>query len=433
MNYDTKILPESNGINMLTIVIYFYLFIFWLNESMGFQLESFLGSIKGLSFQNLCLYLLIIAWALTIKTRDSFIQKNNVNKYMFLVIIIMTISIFANLNGYGVQTTSLKIEVVIFKNFINPWLFFFLIASLIKDKRTCERLISALILFLLATIFMVLLHNYLGIRLAVQKDNLASIGRSAGFSEVNQYAAFLVLFLPLFLSSIFFQEDLSKKIKGFFFLLLGMIGLVSTVSKGGFIAFFVSIGYFFIISYRKRMLNIRTIFISLFLIVLLGASSYFLLPSQAKEVAKNRITLEEGPFDSWAAHDKSLASRISSGRTSIWMYSLAFIVQRPIFGYGKNQLGFSPHSEPIGWLIDYGIIGFFLFIMIYIKIYRHVTYYIKRSTNPHTLIVYFGYISGFVGYVVAMSGVNLHEPRYIFWIYTAIIYKYTQLDPLLED
>ena len=60
-------------------------------------------------------------------------------------------------------------------------------------------------------------------------------------------------------------------------------------------------------------------------------------------------------------------------------------------------------------------------------------YHLKTSTNLQSRILYLGYICGLIGYVVAMSGVNMHEPRLIFWIYTAIIYKYTQLDKAQEE
>ena len=185
------------------------------------------------------------------------------------------------------------------------------------------------------------------------------------------------------------------------------------------------------------MINIREILLLLASVFTIVTASYLILPSHSKEIAKARVTLEKEPFNPWAIREKSLTDRISAGRTLIWIYSFKLIAQRPILGYGndatKNQLGLSTHSDPIEWLVNYGIIGFLLFSMVYIQIYRHVNYHLKKSTNPQSRILYFGYICGFMGYVLAMFGVNLSEPRYIFWIYTAIIYKHTQLDSRLEE
>jgi O-antigen ligase len=114
------------------------------------------------------------------------------------------------------------------------------------------------------------------------------------------------------------------------------------------------------------------------------------------------------------------------------MYSLELIAQKPFLGYGENVASIyiprSTHNEYLGWLVNYGIIGFLLFSMVYIKIFNHIKYHLKTSTNPKSRILYLGYICGFIGYVTGMFGANLVEPRIIFWIYTAIIYKYIQLD-----
>jgi O-antigen ligase len=417
---------------MVFILISFVIVAFWLEKCIGVGAFA-----KGFSLKNLSLYSLILFWGLTLKTRNTFFQQNNLNRYMLILMIMIALSIFTNVYVTGIQTTSLKKEIVSYKGLLNPWLLFFLITTLIRDKRTCERSILALSLFLLATVFAVLIQNYLGVDWGTQIDNPASFGRSAGFSEANQYAAFLVLFLPLFLSYIFFQEEMSKRIKGFFLFLIGLIGLISTISKGGFIAFFVSIGYLFFYAYRKKMIDMKKVFLLMFFLFTVVTASYLFFPSHIEERIKERITLQSSePYNPWA-REFSFAYRLTSGRTEIWMYSLGLIAQRPILGYGssacENQLGISTHSDPLKWLLNHGIIGFLLFSMIYIQIFRHVKYHLKTSTNPKSRMLYLGYICGFIGYVVAMFGVNMHEPRIIFWIYTAIIYKHTQLDAIWEE
>jgi O-antigen ligase len=435
MSYDTKIPYESHKSNMVLVLIYLLLFAYWLDRCAGFQLEKLFGLASGLSLQNLSMYLLLIVWALTLKTRGTFFQQNNVNKYLVILMIIMAVSIFPNVYGYGVQKTSLKKEIVAFKNFINPWIFFFLITTLVNDKRTCKRVITGLILFLLVTVFTVLIQNFMGIKLGTHLSGKSYVGRSAGFAEANQYAAFLVLFLPLFLSPIFLKDKQLERIKGFFLFFIGLIGLLFTVSKGGIIAFFVSMGCFFFYAYRKRLITKMRIFLYLYLLLAMGATSFLLLPSQTREIAAKRFTLEKvGPYNPWAVREFSFLHKLTSGRTQVWMYSLGLIARRPILGYGssadKNQLDLSTHSDLLRWLVNHGIIGFLLFSMIYIKIFRHVKYHLKTSTNLKSRILYLGYMFGFIGYVTAMCGVNIYDPRIIFWMYTAIIYKYAHLDTI---
>jgi O-antigen ligase len=425
---------------MVTVLIHFFLFSFWLSKCAGFDLEKLLGLGDGFSLPNLCLYFFIVIWFYTLKARDTFFQQNNVNRYLFILIIMIAVSVFLNIVGYGVKKTNLFEEIIIYKGLITPWLLFFLITTLIQDKRTCERSISGLILFLVATVFLVLIENYLGVQFGTRRSGQSYVGRSAGFSEANQYAAFLVLFLPLFFTSTFLQKEMSKRIKGCFFLLLGVIGLASAISKGGFIAFFCSIGYFLSITNRESMIDVRKAFLYLFLLFTLGATSYFLLPSQSKEIAKNRVTLQQPkPSNPWHREflrKQSWADKLTSGRTKLWRRSLEFISQRPILGYGngacKNQLRLSTHSDPLKWLVNHGVIGFLLFSKVFIQVFRHVIFHFRISTNQQSRLLYLSYICGFVGYVVAMFGVNIYEPRIIFWIYTAIIYKHTQLDTVRE-
>ena len=191
----------------------------------------------------MCLYLFIVVWLLTLKTRDSFFQQNNLNRYLFILMVMTGISIFSNFYGYGIKETSLFQEMRSYKGLITPWLFFFLITSIIRNKTDCERSLSALILFLVATVFAVVIENFLGVDLGTHKTATSYKGRSAGFAEANQYAAYLILFLPLFVSFIFLHEKPSMRIKGFIYLLLGSVGLTSAVSKGGFISFFIITTY----------------------------------------------------------------------------------------------------------------------------------------------------------------------------------------------
>ena len=435
MSYNTMIPSESHKTNIIFVFIYFVLVTFWLENCLNVG-----NLIKGFSLSNLSLYFLILYWLFTSKIRDTFFQQNNVNRYLFILMAMIAVSIFPNVYGGGAQNWSLFKEIVSYKNLITPWLFFLLITALICDKKTCERLILGLSLFLLATVFAVFIENYLGVNLGTS-DNIYAKGRSAGFSEVNQYAAFLVLFIPLYLSSVLFQEKWSKKAKAFSFLFFAFIALALTVSKGGFISLFISLGYFFKVAFRKKLIRKRRVFLLVPFLLTLATVSYIFLPSQTKEIAAERIALQEredlNPWERAWLSEQSWAWKFTSGRTEIWMYSIKLFIQKPIFGYGNDacsiQLGLSPHSEPFKWLLNHGIIGFLLIAMVYIQIFRHVTYNLKTSTNPQSIILYIGYIAGFIGYVVAMFGVNLEEPRLIFWIYTAIIYKYTQLDAIREE
>lgn len=77
--------------------------------------------------------------------------------------------------------------------------------------------------------------------------------------------------------------------------------------------------------------------------------------------------------------------------------------------------------------MQFGLIGLFLFVILYYKIFTVFWNQQKIIADLWTQQLCIGYISGFVGYSIAMLGVNMSNPRYVFWFYTAIILRYTQL------
>ncbi len=217
---------------------------------------------------------------------------------------------------------------------------------------------------------------------------------------------------------------------------IGLAGLAFTVSKGGFISFFISSLYFFIIAYKSKIIGIGRVLIVMSSIVIIASVTYIILPAQTKEVAVDRVTLKEKE-NPWAIKKKSWMNRLTSGRTELWARSLKLIAERPFIGYGnaatETQVKLSTHSDPLKWAINYGIIGFLLFVFLYYNIYKHILYNFKNTKVWRSKILYLSYLSGFIGYVTAMCGVNIGPLRTIFWIYTAIIYKYSLLDTGVED
>ena len=78
--------------------------------------------------------------------------------------------------------------------------------------------------------------------------------------------------------------------------------------------------------------------------------------------------------------------------------------------------------------MEFGIVGLAIFLLIFFKIFQNVWQSLNTTTSPWEKLLYLSYISGFFGYLTGMFFTNMGAARYIFWIYTAIIYKYAQLD-----
>jgi len=66
--------------------------------------------------------------------------------------------------------------------------------------------------------------------------------------------------------------------------------------------------------------------------------------------------------------------------------------------------------------------------MIFLKIYQNVRQALETTTTPWKQQIYISYIAGLCGYMVGIFATNAGPSLVIFWIYTALILKYAQLD-----
>ena len=424
---------------METILINLYLISFWLDKSVGFHLEEKLGLGPGFSLPNLCLYAMICFWGINYRDRPTLFQNTNVNRYLFILMILTLFSILTNYFGHANLKVSLFEYIVEYKILITPWLLFFVINSLVKDRNTCDKLIKSLSIFFIATVLAVLLETTFGFEFGTKGTGKAYQGRSFGFSEANQYAGFLVLIIPIYMAAIVFHNEWSKKLSGYIHLLIGVFGMLSAASKGGFISLFISATYFFRKNIKNNMINLKYALFSICMIILFLCGSYYLLTDKSKEIVIKRFTMKEEYKNKWEKEylkKQSFAWKLTSGRTQIWGKTIKLIKKKPVYGYGygadSNKFKLSTHSDPLKWLLNNGAIGFILYLIVYIQIYRHVFYNYSTTKELENKRIYIGYLTGFMGYTIAMIGVNMYEPRYIFWIYTALIYSYTNMDDV-ED
>ncbi len=415
---------------MKIYLVYLTLLVFWVENSLGFELEKVLGFQQGASLRNINLFILLIAWIIGFRIKHLF-YFDKINFLIFILCFIMLISIPLKILVQDIDQISYLSEFASFKHWINPWIFFFLLYNIVDQKEICEKSITALIVLLFLIVITVLVELYGGVELGTTGEKL---GRSAGFAEANQFAAYLVLMTPLILSHFFLQTELTAKVKKGLLLFMIILALISTVSRGGYIAFIVSIIAFLALSYKQRMMSVVRIFSFVIIILSFAGISYFLTPDKVKSMAHERVEISQTKRfegDEYAA-EHSWIWKYSSGRSEIWLNGLKYFVQSPIFGHGfsadRSVLKIKPHNSFLMYLINYGVIGFFVFVFIFYYIFKRIYYGYKTTSSHYSKQIYLGFLAGFFGYLVAMFGVDIYIPRYIFWIYAAIVYRYAILE-----
>ena len=85
------------------------------------------------------------------------------------------------------------------------------------------------------------------------------------------------------------------------------------------------------------------------------------------------------------------------------------------------------HNQYLNHLVEFGIIGFVLFILIFLKVLQRVWHYQRKTPDLWEKKLYISYVAGLIGYTVSMQFGNMGTSRYIFWFYTAVFLRYGRL------
>lgn len=427
---------------MGTILFYIVLISFWLENSLYLEPQKIFGLSMGMTFNNMSIFLLILGWIFASKSQKYLYNRNKINIYLLLFGCFIILSNFVEILTYDnmsniKQLKALKQQIIFFKNYINPWIYFILLVHIFQSKKECQNAILGIMILVFLTAATGLIDQFTTINLGTKVHGLSyEEGRSSGFGEVNQFAAFLVLLLPVVMSYTIFQKHLVPKTLYAFIFLVGFIGLIATVSRGGYIGFFIASVVFFIVSIRQKLIKMtRTLLLLILIVPIVGSFTYVALPSATKEAFRYKVIEKAGSkkyVNPWSHKKRSTIDRYTSGRIGRWADSFEVYLQSPVWGHGhytiKKVLHISPHNDYLKILLKFGIIGFALFIMIYITIFRQICMNIKNASSNYSKMIYIGFLSGFIGYMVCMFGVGFTQPRYIFWIMTAAVIKYSQLD-----
>jgi O-antigen ligase len=260
----------------------------------------------------------------------------------------------------------------------------------------------------------------------VSRIELLKHGRTSGaLSEANQYACFVVLFLPFCFHYIVKFKNLFLKIIAIIITFLGLYCLFLTGSRGGILSFVVGIIIYFILESKqisnKTILQNIALFFALIIIIIISIN---FLPGDTKEGLRYNIFVR--------LEDSNIfSSYYSSGRIDIWAKCIEVFLKHPIFGTGWNTIyqsvGSNSHNEYLFYLTTTGLVGFFLFIFIFYRLGKTV-FTFRLNINSENISFYHIYLSGLTSFMVAMFFVNIYSPYIFFFIFSGLILKLGYLE-----
>lgn len=411
---------------MIAVVFFwFFLFSFWAENVLGFKLTSMLG----LSLQNISFFLLFLAWAMLSIRAGRFFRPSRVNTYLVLLGLVIVASIPIKLVLNEVPNVSLFDELVNLKGWLDSVLPFVVLYNTLDKEKHCRLALVGLLVFFAVTVL-----STIGVTagfLSLGTLKVVQEGRSAGFAEPNQYAAYIVLFIPLLFSGVLFP-DARKRRLSLVGLFLALLSLLATGSRGGMIALFFTACVYGLVFSAKKLVKPRTFILALFLAApILGVSAFFVAPDNVRETVVER-------FDPTKAED---SYELTSGRTTLWKHGLQLFLESPLYGHG--QATFIPlmkenfhvwgnsHNDYLLYLVHYGVIGLGLFLMVLWSLFRESWSLVESSSDKGVRILALSYVSGLAGFAIAMFGVNVIQPMMLFWAYSAVILRYGRLSAAL--
>lgn len=220
------------------------------------------------------------------------------------------------------------------------WLLYIVVANSIKNEMDIKWLVFAL---LLGVFFQGILGiaqeaagQTFGLSFLGEPDQLFDSRSSGTIGHPNGYGLYLAATTPLSLTLLFLDvRGLYKAMAGVV-LSVGMLGLLFSLSRGGWLGFLTGAIVVVVIAIRGRRQSLKVVFV--------GASLMFitLIPVtfSQQNLITNRLTSTQA--------NQSALSRITMGQGAI-----AMIKDYPVLGVGLNNYSFlMPEYDPVDYLSE---------------------------------------------------------------------------------
>jgi len=378
-------------------------------------LNIYLSPVPGLSAKNLIIYCVAILLALRMVIGRQSVSDMGQMQGAFIAVIgyaFVTWLVAALVIDYGHYDFAAS-GILLKSELIDYYIFFLVFLFGAKTPDDAMKMIKGLVLgAVFANVITVLdAFGVVSLGFRIRED-----GRTAGaIGESNQYAAFIVLFLPATVAA----AVSSRGFQRLFWLGSAMVAamtLVMTASRGGFVglAMCCAVGAFLyrhLISYSRIA---GWVFAAMILLVLVVTFSHY------GNLLAERM-MGTGDVDTNTA---------SSGRSEIWTTALAAMVAHPLtfitgFGwdvYSSMPFEFATHNHYLHLWFNLGLVGLACgSYLLFSGIGRARRASLQAAPPYRGQLIAF--VLGGVGVATAVFFVDLHQPWYYFWMYAGVVMR----------
>jgi O-antigen ligase/tetratricopeptide (TPR) repeat protein len=380
----------------------------------------------------------LMFWGLKMISREEIIFTSTPLNFPILSFISICVFSLIWSNSFFVSLKELPL-------FLAGPLLYFVITNSINDERQINRILD--ILLIVGGLFGIYgIFQYNGIDFSFWIRNIGRQQVFGLFGNVNFFAEYLIVPLPIAVSLFFASRNKFKKILLLIAILAMGTSIIVTFTRGSYLSFGVSLIFMFfvfLISRGKKFIkNNKKIFIIILLAIII-ITLLFVIPNPLNKSGtiiskiKSRISVTQ------LTQDYSYNRRIA-----IWKFTGMMIKDHPLLGsgigtfkyntlryqaeffaQGKNRslypYGFADkaHNEYLQLGAELGIIGLGIFIWLMISYFRFGLKILRKIKDAYRQ----GIIIGLMGAVVAVLvdgifGFPLHLPATIvlFWLTLAL-------------
>ena len=232
----------------------------------------------------------------------------------------------------------------------------------------------------------------------------------------NGYAMTLVPFIFVAIGSLLSPASrFNKKFYAALVMLLLMVNLGLTFSRGTLIAVLLTILVLVFYIKRHRMIKFTAV-ISMFLLLIFS--------SQLFQLYKGYSYLK----GSYSGENTALLSE----RDQLLTSSLNTYAENPVFGVGQGNIvepryvGKQTHNTYVELLAENGIFSFFIFMLIMIFLFRKIQFLNKNSHHPRIYYIFISFTFGLLGILIAAIPTSAITMP-LFWIQLTLVFSMARI------
>lgn len=370
----------------------------------------------GLSVKNAVLYLIAMFLMFRIAvSRGERLDAGPV--HVFFVILIsyamvtwLTAGLIIEYPGYDMIASGIRLKSELIDHLIFFLVFYYGVTSRRDGLTVLMGLLLAALLANVTTVADVLGYIDLGFQ---ERES----GRTEGaLGEANQYAAYIILFLPGMIAAMMRTRGIWR----LFWMgavVASAVAVLMTVSRGAFVGLLAAgVGGAWLFRHRLSLGKI-SLWLGAAVIVIAVALSL----SQYTALIEERLFTQTGAIDIGDA---------SSGRADIWTALFERMMATPVtfvtgFGwdvYWTMPFRYSPHNQYFNSLFNLGLPGLLAFIGLLASaasLAKRASEIADDELRPYLI----GFVIGVLAVSAAVFFVDLHRPWYYFWAYAGVVLR----------